>query len=231
MGNAIEFISAYNEIDARLRALYRGKGNLQFSDLVRRSAQFNATVKRYEEELLSFARLRNAIVHESTREKIIAEPCDEATATIKHIASLLSAPPMLREITGKEPTCIAAGASLKKAIVTISNSGYSNLPVLRGGRTVGVLNNRRIVRAVGRALERGEDLNDFLEKRCDSVISEADMCTYYKVLSGTESVQDAIDAFSENRRLLAVLVTSGEGEIVNILTPSDLPRLMRMLEE
>ena len=42
--NALEFISAYNIIDARLRALYRGKGNLNFSDLVRRSQSRRAQV-------------------------------------------------------------------------------------------------------------------------------------------------------------------------------------------
>lgn len=67
MSNAFEFIAAYNEIDARLRAIYKGKGNLQFSDLIRRCAEFNATVKRYEDELASYARLRNAIVHNSTK--------------------------------------------------------------------------------------------------------------------------------------------------------------------
>ena len=41
MSNAVDFISAYNTIDSRLRAIYRGKGNLQFSDLVRRCAEFH----------------------------------------------------------------------------------------------------------------------------------------------------------------------------------------------
>ena len=74
MSNALDLISAYNIIDARMRAIYRGKGNLQFSDLVRRCAEFNRTVKKYEEDLLLCARLRNVIVHESRRDRIIAEP-------------------------------------------------------------------------------------------------------------------------------------------------------------
>ena len=72
MSNAIDFISAYNTIDSRLRAIYRGKGNLQFSDLVRRCAEFNNTVRKYEDDLLLCARLRNVIVHESKKDRIIA---------------------------------------------------------------------------------------------------------------------------------------------------------------
>ena len=51
MSNAIEFISAFNIIDSRMRAIYRGKGNLQFSDLVRRCAEFQMTIRKYEEDL------------------------------------------------------------------------------------------------------------------------------------------------------------------------------------
>ena len=82
MSNAIEFISAFNIIDSRMRAIYRGKGNLQFSDLVRRCAEFQMTIRKYEEDLLLCARLRNVIVHESRKDRIIAEPCDELTRLI-----------------------------------------------------------------------------------------------------------------------------------------------------
>ena len=229
MSNATEFISSYNKIDARLRALYRGKGNLQFTDLVRRVAQCSATVKRYEDELVSFARLRNAIVHESTTERIIAEPCDEATALIAHIAALLSAPPRLSSLKERQPLCIDAEKTVSEAIVEISRSGYSNLPVYRKGALAGVLNNRGIIRDLGVALGRGESAEEFLQKPCGSVLREEDMTVYYKTLTEKDTVQDALDAFSQNRRLLAVLVF-GESGAMNILTPSDIPRLLQILE-
>lgn len=234
MSNAIEFISAYNVIDARLRALYRGKGNLQFTDLVRRCADLDKTVKKYEEELASFARLRNAIVHNSTSDRIIAEPCDEATQTIKHIAELLSAPPRLGSLKEKGATGIPSTATLREAIVTISKTGYSNLPVYSGRRTTGMLNNRRLVRAIGEALQREEDLDSVLDMPCSEFLRESDLLNYYKVLGRESTVQEAIDAFEENRRLLAVIVTEtglmGD-KIANIITPSDLPRLIKLLEE
>ena len=230
MNNALDFISAYNIIDARLRALYRGKGSPQFTDLVRRVAQFNATVKRYEEELVSFARLRNAIVHESTRERIIAQPCDDVTQLITHIAQMLSAPPTLAALKERQLMSMDADDTLADAIARIARSGYSNLPVYRGGRMVGVINNRRIVHAVGIALDRGEDIDEFLRHTCASVLREEDMQVYYKILSRTDTVQDAIDAFAGNRRLLAVLVSDKGGKLTKILAPSDLPRLIAMLE-
>ena len=218
MSNAVDFISAYNTIDSRLRAIYRGKGNLQFS----------------EEDLLLCARLRNVIVHESKKNKIIAEPCSEITKLICHVADLLSSPPKLSALKDKNVTGIDADATLADAFVRIAQTNYSNLPVYRGGRMLGVLNNRRVVRVVGQALERGENVDDFLQTPCADVMHEDDMFRFYKVLGKENTVQEAIDAFEENRKLLAVLVTpSGYvgDKIVNLLTSADIPQLIRMLEE
>lgn len=234
MSNAVDFISAYNLVDARLRSIYRGKGNLQFSDLVRRCAEADSVVRRYEEDLLAYARLRNAIVHESTKEGVIAEPNDEVTARFRHIADLLTSPPKLSALKERGATGIDAEKSLADAVRTISKSGYSNLPVYRNGLMIGMLNNRRIVRAIGLVLERGEDLSALLSAPCSSVLRDEDLLDFYKILGKNDTVQEAVDAFSQNRKLLAVIVTERGGlrdRIVNIFTASDLPRLLKLLEE
>lgn len=233
MSNALELISAYNLIDARLRSLYRGKGNLQFSDLVRRCAELNKTVKKYEEELMSLARLRNAIVHNSTREVLIAEPCDSFTALATHIAQLLSAPPKLKLIKEKGATGLPEKATVQDAISLIARTGYSNVPVYRGERAVGMLNNRRLVKSLGDALDRGDSIEKFLAMPCTEIMREDDFPRYYVVLGRENTVQEAIDAFENNRKLLAVVVTvSGAlgDRITNILTASDLPQLIDLLE-
>ena len=54
------------------------------------------------------------------------------------------------------------------------------------------------------------------------------------MLGKKNTVQEAIDAFDENRKLLAVIVTASgnpNDEIVNLLTSADLPKLLRLLEE
>ncbi len=234
MSNAIDLISAYNRIDARLRAIYRGKGNLNFTDLVRRCAEFQPTVHKYEEELLSCARLRNAIVHNSTSERVIAEPCDDFTRLILRIADLLCAPPRLAVFKDKTVTGISSSATVGEAFLISLKRDYSNLPVYEKDRMIGILNGRRLVRAVGEALDRGEDVNEFLRKPCREVVCAEDMARFYRVLGRDDTVQEAVDAFSDNRKLLAVVVTERGGaadRIVNILTASDLPKLISVLED
>ena len=234
MSNAIDFISAYNTIDSRLRAIYRGKGNLQFSDLVRRCAEFNNTVRKYEDDLLLCAKLRNVIVHDSKKDLIIAEPCDEVTRLLCHVAELLSMPPRLSVLKEKNVTGIDADATLAEALVRVAQTNYSNLPVYRKDRMLGILNNRRIVRVIGQALERGEDVDEYLATPCADVLQDEDMHRFYRVLGRKDTVQEAIDAFEDNRKLLAVVVTESGfagDKIVNLLTSADIPMLIRILEE
>ncbi len=230
MSNALEFIAAYNAIDARMRALYKGKGTLGFSDLVRRLAPMQSVLGKYEDELVAFARLRNAIVHNTTTDRVIAEPTDEATALICRIANLITAPPKLKELKKKAPVVgIESHESIAKAAKLIAKTGYSNLPVYQNGRFIGIVNNRSIVRALGEALARGESADAFLKQNTKSLLSEKDSL-YYKVLRSEDTVEDAIDAFTDNRRLLAVIVKDGKGEIQKILTPIDIPKLISLMD-
>ena len=234
MKNALELISSYNIIDARLRSFYRGKGNLSFTDLVRRCAEINKTVNKYEEELLSIARLRNAIVHSSTKDILIAEPCDDFTRLATHIAELLSAPPKLSILKEKGATGIPENATVGDAIMMCARTGYSNLPVYRGDCLVGMLNNRRLVKCLGDALESGDDLESFLKTPCFQIMREDDFPRYYHLLGRESTVQEALDAFENNRKLLAVVVTESGlmgDRITNIITASDLPQLINLLED
>ena len=97
--NAHEFLDSYNKIDAQLRQLYNFKPSQSFSDMVRRSAEQNSVVRKYENDLMDFARLRNAIVHRATdsEEVFIANPCDNVVENIEFIEKQLCHPPRLTD--------------------------------------------------------------------------------------------------------------------------------------
>lgn len=176
--NATEFIASYNKIDAQLRELYGFKPSQPFTDVVRRSAEKNAIVRRYENELADYARLRNAIVHQSTDGRIIAVPCDDVVEST---------------------------------------------------------NNRRILRELGGVLARGLSADAWLGGTAVSdILSESDLFVYYKYIGKKDSLQEIVDAFEENRKLLAVCVSENgrAGErVVNFITAADLPHLNKLLED
>ena len=74
MSNAERFLNAYNKIDHSLRIQYNFKRSMAFSDIIRRSVLINSVVRKYEDDLIDYGRLRNAIVHSGHDTDIIAEP-------------------------------------------------------------------------------------------------------------------------------------------------------------
>ena len=234
--NAAAFLSAYNKIDAQLRALYNFGSGQSFTDIVRRCAEKNAVVRRYEDELAEYARLRNAIVHQSTDGRDVAVPCDEVTREMERIASLLTEPPRIRDaLPEKKVVSIEAGISLRQAVLLISRTGHSNLPVYDGRRMVGIVNNRRIIREVGAQLSRGQSVDAFLsETPVGDILDESDMFVYYKYLSENATLEEVLSAFETNKKLIAVVVSErgrmGE-RIRNIVTPADLVHISRKLED
>ena len=99
--NAHEFLDSYNKIDAQLRQLYGFKPSQSFSDMIRRSAENNSVIRKYESDLIDYARLRNAIVHQSTDGRVIAVPCDEVVAEMRLIERLLCTPPTIGGVMGE----------------------------------------------------------------------------------------------------------------------------------
>lgn len=219
-----------------MRALYNFGSGQSFTDIVRRCAEKNAVVRRYEDELAEYARLRNAIVHQSTDGRVVAVPCDEVTREMERIASLLTEPPRIRDaLPEKKVVSIEAGISLRQAVLLISRTGHSNLPVYDGRRMVGIVNNRRIIREVGAQLSRGQSVDAFLsETPVGDILDESDMFVYYKYLSENATLEEVLSAFETNKKLIAVVVSErgkmGE-RIRNIVTPADLVHISRKLED
>lgn len=234
--NAAIFIDSYNKIDAQLRQLYSFKPSQSFSDMVRRSAEENAVVRKYENDLMDFARLRNAIVHQSTDGRVIAVPCDEVVEEIQLIERLLCAPPKIGA-TMKEKKIVSVddAISVRQAVMLIARTNYSNIPVYRGKRMIGIVNNRRVIKELGTVLERGGSLDAFASGTpVGEILRESDLFTYYKYLGRNDTLQDVLSAFEENKKLLAVLVSehgvTGE-RIENIITPADLVEVNKILED
>ena len=56
--NSERFIAAYNRLDKTIRDIYNFKPALTFSDVVRKSAEVNYVVKKYEDDLIDYGRIR-----------------------------------------------------------------------------------------------------------------------------------------------------------------------------
>jgi predicted transcriptional regulator len=233
--NARRFIQAYNTIDYTLRIKYNFKRNMSFADVVRRSVPLNHIVRKYEDILIDFGRLRNAIIHNSNENYVIAEPHDDVIVKIEHIAEIISTPPKaLETIKERDVLCVQNDVSIKKVIKLISESGYSNIPVYKDGELIGVANGQRVLDKLGKAMATGCDLNDFIEKtNIEEILNVKNTSKYYEIVSKEATIEEILNLFYTNRKLTAVLITK-DGLLkdvpVAIITTSDILEMNSILE-
>jgi len=233
--NAERFITAYNNIDYGLRTIYNFKRSMSFSDVVRRSVVLNSVVRKYEEDLIDFGRLRNAIIHQGNSKYIIAEPHDDIVEKIEKLAYLITEPPTALDRVGNtEVITINHDMKVGKAIELIYRTGYSNLPTYNGDKLIGVINGRKLINVLGERIGSGANLQEFIEDvTVGEIINHMGDDYYYMLADEKLTIDTAMNYFENNRKLLIILITKGgkdSGKPLKIISSSDIIDMKKILD-
>ncbi len=234
--NAKRFIEAYNQIDYALRVQHNFKRSMGYSDMIRRAVAVNYIVRKYEDDLIDFGRLRNAIIHRSNDEYIIAEPHDDVVVQMEKIAKIICTPPKVMEVLNlQDVLTVNYNVDLKTVIKLISSSKFSNIPVYKEGTLLGVANGQKILNLLGKKIEEGQDLTYFIE---NTTVEEAlqqfpEGVKYYEIVANDVTIEEVLDLFDKNRKLLLVLITktgSMQEPPLGIVTSTNIMDMNNILE-
>lgn len=233
--NADRFIAAYNQIDYSLRTIYDFKRSMSFSDIVRRSVVLNSVVRKYEEDLIDFGRLRNAIIHNGNSKYTIAEPHDDVVMKIERLAELISEPPVaIDRIGNKEVITINSDMKIAFAMELMSRTGYSNLPTYDGEKLIGILNGRKLINILGQKIGEKVNLQDFVNNTTVAEIMESMGDDYYFMLADEDlTIDSAMNYFENNRKLLIILITKNgrdNGRPLCIISSADIIDMKKILD-
>ena len=235
LSNARRFIQAYNNIDYTIRTRYNLNRSMGFSELIRKSVALNYIVRKYEDDLIDFGRLRNAIVH-GNEDYIMAEPHIDVVEQIEKIERLLTAPPKALELVcRRDVLTISSDQSMKEAIMLIASSSYSNIPAYNDkGEIIGIANGQKILDSFGKHLLSGGKADSFLNNvKIEDMLSNIENSNYYIFANKDLTVEDALEFFHNNSKLLAILVTKNGGakeKPLGIITGSDVIKMNTILE-
>jgi len=233
--NAERFITAYNNIDYSLRTIYNFKRSMSFSDVIRRSVVLNSVVRKYEEDLIDFGRLRNAIIHQGNSKYIIAEPHDDIVEKIEKLANLISEPPeAIDRIGNKEVITINSDMKIASAIELIYRTGYSNLPTYDGDKLIGILNGRKLITILGKKISEQANLEEFVkDNTVGDIINDMGDDYYFMLANENLTVDEAMNSFENNRKLLIILITKGgkdTGKPLKIISSADIIDMKKILD-
>ncbi|MBO5345181.1 MAG: CBS domain-containing protein [Clostridia bacterium] len=205
--NATRFIAAYNRLDQGLRDIYSIKRTLTFSDMIRKVASVNTVVSKFEEDLIDYGRLRNAIVHRSGDE-IIAEPHIEVVEKLEKIARIINTPPKVIEcLRPRKVFTVDGDTSLRQVGLEMAKSGYSVVPVYISGTLVGVINRKMIIDGIGKFIEQGRDIDDSINEPVSKCLDIFNETSHYEVAPIGLTIETLMYMFQQNRKLSSVILT------------------------
>lgn len=233
--NAERFITAYNNIDYGLRSIYNFKRSMTYSDVVRRCVVLNSVVRKYEEDLIDFGRLRNAIIHHGNSKYTIAEPHDDIVEKIEKLAELISAPPVaLGRVGNKEVVTIDFNTSIAQTMEIMHRTGYSNLPIYNQEKLVGVLNRGKLMDVLGKKISEEIDLQDYVSNTpVGEIVADMGEDSYYILADERLTIEAAMNYFESNRKLLIILITKDakeNGRPLSIISYTDIIDMKKILD-
>ncbi len=230
---AERFLKAYNQLDYTIKNLYNFKRGMPFSDCIRRAVPLNSVIRKFEDELVDYSRLRNAIVHSTQGDdEIIAIPKKEVVEKLEHITKLVCTPPKVYDtVCRKDVLCVESDVSVKKTISLISKSGYSNIPVIKNDEILGVANGQKILNKLGNVINDNGDVCEYINKtKIEDILSDQN---FYTFASKNTTINEILDMFNENRKLVVILITPNGNFLempIGIVTVSDILDINKILE-
>ncbi len=232
--NAQRFIAAFNNIDYTLKTRYNLSRTMGFSDLIRKMVGYNYIVRKNEDALIDYGRLRNAIVHNND-EYCIAEPHDKVVEDIERIDKLLTRPPKAIDYVRRDVLTVDKDKTMREVITLIASSGYSNIPVYGESEIIGIANGQRILTSFGQFLLAGGKSEVFLEHvKIEDMLSLIENSNYYSVADTEFTIEDALNAFHANSQLLAIILTKTGAlneKPLGIITGSDAMKMNQILDQ
>lgn len=205
--NAKRFIDAYNRLDQGMRNIYNIKQNVSFSDCVRKVAGVNSVIKKYEDDIIEYGRLRNAIVHRSG-EEVIAEPNTAVVEKLESISRLICTPPrVLDSVANRSVYTVDSRTSLSEVMIQLFQTGYSVVPVYERNELIGVINRKMIVESLGAAIAANVDIKELVKLPVVDALDLSSGSNSYEVVSASVTIDNILYLFQSNRRLSVVLIT------------------------
>jgi len=233
--NSEKFLQVFNTIEKHLRWLTGSDRYTPFYQLVDRASAGDAAVRRMRTDLLEFADLRNAIVHERTDGHVIAEPNEISVQRFEKIKSLLTEPPGVGNYMVRNVRILPAEMAIGKAAELLYKSGFSQAPVYSGEIYLGLLTTDTIARWFADYLEA--EIVDIATTRVDEVLEYTEDKEHVYFLDRSATVFHVFELLDKyqglGKRLDAILVThsgSSKEKLLGMLTIWDLPELYKAIE-
>lgn len=225
--NSERFIASFNRINKWLAEVAENPQNTGFVALINYlKKRRDLRIAPYANDLLQFAQLRNAIVHDKTgQDFVIAEPNDWAVERIEYIENELIRPEKVLPRFRKKISAVPRDASVEELLRLVAYKKYTIYPVVDGENFVGVLTLNRLAILLSEAIIHGQV--SFSSQPIQSVLERTEKKSTFAFIHSKLPINEAVQYFQKNPTLEVLLITKNGNEnekLLGIIRPKDLFR-------
>lgn len=229
MDNAGRFLAAFIKIEKQLKLITGETKYTKFYRLLEEATRKNRIVQRFEIELQEYADLRNAIVHQRDgKGEVIAQPTDDVTKDIEHIAEVLCDYNPVSKYFLKNVIVCGLEDSILAVQKTMQSHVFSKIPVYDESAIIGILTVEHIVKWACEELTKKTgrwQVKDIFEP------TEKHHGIYF--IAKNTNVQEVIQLINEGIKkginVQAILITETgikSQKPIGIITVKDLPQIL-----
>lgn len=219
------FLDLFFATEQVLRQMAGGREE-GFGRLLQRTRERSAVVRRWEQELRAFNELRNLLVHQPLPVPLAA-PTPESVATLQFIYRQLTQPQPVLPRFAREVYTLQADQTFGDAVEAMHRTGYSQFPVYRHERFVGLLTDGIMARWMVAHLDH--DFAELLPVPLARVLDETARHATVAFVGRQATVPEVREMFEQHirhgqLRLDAVIITEHgqpDEHPLGIVTPMD----------
>lgn len=234
MTNGEKFLLTYNKIEQFLKKKLKLEEHIPFQQLIKVGAEYYKELHFFRHDLIEYAQLRNAIVHNRNGDKLIAEPLTEVVENFELIFQKLIEPKRVMDILNHGVFLLNSKDSFQYALKIMGKYDYTTIPVYDKDKFLGVFNTSSVTRWLTKNMKE----NEIIEYRgvlVEDILLENELMTV-KFVSKEISVYDVRDIYKKNitsqNQIDAIIITDtgdSSGKPIMIFTTWDMPKILENL--
>jgi predicted transcriptional regulator len=226
--NSERFLSAFNQIHDFFKKELGGQRYIGFMEGLNNLRTKNYILAKYFDELSVYNDLRNVIVHKKNKvDFVIAEPHAETVQKIENILAYLINPEKVYPKFKSDVKKFNITNSLFDVLVEVKNRGFSQFPIYKENRFIGLLTENGITNWLAKNVL--EDLFSLTETTIGDIIGFEEKDNNFDFISRNVSIYQAKEMFLNHLekgsvKLDAILITENgktEETLLGIITPWD----------
>lgn len=229
---AIQFLAAFNDVEAFLRETLGAKKSDSFRWMVTQAAKQGILSRDQADDLKEYAELRNAISHSEYRDfRPIAEPLQETVDDIQALRDSLLQPTLALQVIGQDGKVVTFAPKdlIQDALRAIRETGHTQFPIYDAGTCVGLLTTNAIARWVAAGLAHTDTIAPTTIEAALELSGRHDRAVFLPRTATAASAVDALSTPFESGALprLAIITENGRPDQrpIAVLGATDIPAL------